>query len=98
MVMEVAQPETEPLEGISISPSTSRPTWVLHTHQQHMADYVHLMVEAGISLPMGEDHLVSLVTEVFPFFCLYSILTPVCISLLVLYLHSFITIISHTCR
>ena len=68
MVMEVAQPETESLEGISTSPSTSRPTQVLCTHLQHTADYVWLMVEAGISLPMGEDWTVPLVTEVFPLF------------------------------
>ena len=73
MVMEVVQPETEPLEGISTSPSTSRPTQVLCTHQQHTTHYVCLMVKAGISLPMGEGQSVALVTEVFPLF--HSLLT-----------------------
>ena len=42
-------------------------------HQQHAADYVHLMVEARISLPMGEDQSVRLVMEVlsFSFFCYF---------------------------
>ena len=92
---ETAQPEDEPLEGINTSPSTLRPTWVLQTHQQHAADYVHLMVEAGISLPMGEDQSVPLITEVLPFFFLLLLLMPFCISLLVLLystaIHSFIT-------
>ena len=65
--MGVVQPETEPQEGISTSLSTLRSTQVLHTHQQHTADYVCLMVKAGISLPIGEDWSVPLVTEVFPF-------------------------------
>ena len=68
--METEQPEAEPLEGISTSPSTLRPTQILWTHQQHTADYVHLMVEMGMSLPMGEDWSVPLVTEVSPFFFL----------------------------
>ena len=57
----------EPVEGISTSPSTSRPTQVLHTHQQHTADYVCLMVEMRMSLPMGEDWSVPLVTGIPPF-------------------------------
>ena len=48
------QPTDEPAEGINISPSTSRP-WVLWTHDQHVADYVCIMVELGMSLPMTED-------------------------------------------
>ena len=68
MVMEVVQPEMEPLEGISTSPSTSRPTQVLCINQQHMTDYVGLMMEAGISLPMGENQLVPFVTGIYPFF------------------------------
>ena len=94
MVMDVVQSETEPLEGISTSPSTSRPTWVLHTHQQHMADYICLIVKAGISLPRGEDWLVPIVTEVFPLFFLYSLFMLACILPLALYLHSFITVSS----
>ena len=35
-------------------------------YQQHVADFMHLMVEAGISLPMGEDWLVQLI------FCCFS--------------------------
>ena len=68
MMAGVAQAETEPQEGISTSPNTLRPTWVLCTHQQHMADYVHLMVKAGMSLHMEDYQSVPLVTEVFFFF------------------------------
>ena len=72
-VAETAQLEDEPSEGIDTSSSTSRLKQVLWTHQQHVADYVYLMVEAGISLPMGEDKLVPLIMEVLPFFFLFVI-------------------------
>ena len=88
----MAQPENEPQEGISTSPSTLRPTWVLCTHQQHIADYVHLMVEAGMSLPIGKDQSVPLVNEVFLFFG--SLLTLVFIPLLILYLNLLIAVSS----
>ena len=55
MLVGVAQPEAELQDGISTDPSTSLPTGVICTHQQHTADYVHLMMESGLSLPMGED-------------------------------------------
>ena len=64
--MEVAQPETELQEGISTDPSTLLPIWVLHTHWQHTTNYMCLMIESGISLSMGEDQSVPLITEVFP--------------------------------
>ena len=53
-------------EGIDTSPSataTSRPR-VLCTHDQHAADYVRIMMKAGMNLPMGDDRAVSLITEV----------------------------------
>ena len=83
MVTETARPEDEPAERIDTSPSTLGPTRVLWTHQQHAADYMHLMVEAWISLPMGEDQSVPLVTEVLPFFFLLLLLMSFCILLLV---------------
>ena len=95
VVTERAQPEDEPSEGIDTSPNTLRLTWVLQMHQKHAADYVHQMVEVGISLPMGEDWLVLLITDVLHFFFLLLILMPFCISLLVLLwstaIHLFIT-------
>ena len=33
----------------------SLPPWVLQTQKQHTTDYVQLMMEAEMSLPMGED-------------------------------------------
>ena len=76
------QPTDEPSEGMDTSPSTSRP-WVLWMHDQHVADYVCIMVELGMSLPMGEDWSVPLVMEVLSLFSPYSLLIPSCISLLV---------------
>ena len=93
MVAETDQPTDEPSEGIDTSPSTSRP-WVLRMHEQHTAYYVHIMVESGMSLPMGEAQSVPLLTEVLSLFPPYSLLIPSCISLLVLLcaaIHSFIT-------
>ena len=82
----MVQPETEPQEGISTSPSILRPTQVLCTHQQNMVDYVHLMVEAGMNLPMWEDELVPLVTEVFLCsFFFFLLLTLVFIPFLILF-------------
>ena len=78
---------------IDTSPNTVRP-WVIWTHDQHVADYVHIMVELGMSLPMGEDRSAPLVTEVLSLFSPYSLLIPSCISLLVLLytaIYSFIT-------
>ena len=59
-----------------------------------LADYVHIMVESGMSLPMGADQSVPLVMEVLSLFSPYSLLIQSCISLLVLLctvIHSFIT-------
>ena len=66
MATGVAQQKIEPQEGISTDPSTLLPPWVLHTHQQHTTNYVWLMMEAEISLSMGEDQSVPLITEVSP--------------------------------
>ena len=93
MVAGTHQPTDEPSERIDPSPNTFRP-WILWMHDQHVADYVHIMVELGMSLPMGEDQLVPLVTEVLSLFSPYSLLIPYCISPLVLLctaIHSFIT-------
>ena len=64
--MGISQPKTEPQEGTSTDPSASLSSQVLHTHQQHTTDYICLMMEAEISLSMGEDRSVPLITEVFP--------------------------------
>ena len=43
-------------------------------HQQHAADYVHLMVEVRISLPMGKTHQSHSARRYshFSFFCYFS--------------------------
>ena len=65
MAAGVSQKESEPQEGTSTDPSVSLPPWVLQTHQQHTTDYIRLMMEAEISLTMGEDQSAPLFTEVF---------------------------------
>ena len=93
MLAETSQPTGEPSEGINTSPTIFRPC-VLHTHDQHVANYVRIIVESGMSLPMGEDQSVPLITEVLSPFSLYSLLIPSGILLLVLLcpaIHSFIT-------
>ena len=52
------------MEGIETSPSATEKPQVLHTCDQHAANYVRLMMEAGMNLPMGEDRLVPLITKV----------------------------------
>ena len=92
-VAVTSQPTDESTEGIVTSPSTFQP-YVLHMHDQHAADYVWIMVKSGMSLPMGEDQSVPLITEVMSLFSLYSLLMPSGILLLVLLcaaIHSFIT-------
>ena len=52
------------MEGIETSLSATEKAWVLHTDDQHATDYVRLIMEAGMNLPMGEDRAVPLFTEV----------------------------------
>ena len=57
-------PVGELLEGKDTSPSSSARPQVLCTHDQHATDYIRIMVEAVMNLPMGEDRAVPLITEV----------------------------------
>ena len=77
------QPTDEPSEGINTSPTIFRPC-ILHTHNQHAADYIRIIVKSGMSLPMGEDRSAPLVTEVLPLLLLYAIPIPSLILLLVI--------------
>ena len=52
------------MEGIDTSPSSTAKPLVLCTHDQHAADYIRIMMEAGMNLPMGEDRAAPLITEV----------------------------------
>ena len=74
-VAETNQPTGEPSERINTSPTIFRPG-VLHTHDQHVADYVRIMVESGMSLPMGEDQSAPLITEVLSLLSPYPIPLP----------------------
>ena len=57
--------EKEPLEGNTTEPHSTSPPRALQTHQQHMADYIHLFMEQGEELTLSEDWAAPLVTEVF---------------------------------
>ena len=52
------------MEGIDTSPSSMIRPQVLCTHDQYAADYVRIMMGAGMNLPMGEEWAVPLITEV----------------------------------
>ena len=80
---ETNQPAGEPSDGIDTSPTIFRPH-VLCTHNQHAANYVRIIVKAGMSLPLGEDWSAPLVTEVLSLLSPYAIPIPSSISLLVL--------------
>ena len=62
--METDQSIGELLEGIDTNPSATARPQVLYTHDQHVVDYVRIMMEAEINLPMGEDRAAPLITEV----------------------------------
>ena len=80
---ETTQPTGEPSEGINTSPTIFRPC-VPCTHNQHVVDYVRIMVKSGMSLPMGEGQSAPLITEVLSLFSPYAILITSSISILIL--------------
>ena len=80
---ETSQCTGEPSEGIDTSPTIFRP-FILCTHAQHTTDYVRNVVKSGMSLPMGEDWSVSLITEVLSLLLPYAIPIPSFILFLVL--------------
>ena len=50
--------------GFTLLHPTKRKPRILCTHDQHTADYVRIMMEEGMDLPMGEDRAALLITEV----------------------------------
>ena len=65
--------ETEPIEGESTELCSISPPWVIHSHHQHLTDYVKLFMEEGEELTLGEDWAAPLVTEVISLFFLYDL-------------------------
>ena len=63
-VIEMEQPTGDLMKGIEIMPSTDKKPRVLHMHDQQTTDYMRLMMEAGMDLPMGEDRAAPLITQV----------------------------------
>ena len=62
--VELEQPGENPTTGIDTAPSQKKKPWLLKAHDQHTADYVRLMMQEGMELPMGEDRVAPLITEV----------------------------------
>ena len=63
-VAEMDQLLGEPLEGIDTNLSSNARPQMLCTHDQHAIDYIRIMMEAGMDLPMGEDRAAPLITEI----------------------------------
>ena len=47
--------EKYPVEGDVTAPLSTSPPGILHSYQQHVADYIHLFMEEGEELTLGED-------------------------------------------
>ena len=62
--MESEQTVKDPTTGIETAPSNKEKPRILHTHDQHTADYIRIMMEEGMDFPMGEDRVALLITEV----------------------------------
>ena len=62
--VESEQPGEDPTTGIDTAPSQKEKPQLLQTHDQHTANYVRLMMQEGMDLPMGEDRVAPLITEV----------------------------------
>ena len=60
---ESEQPGEDPTTGIVTAPSQKEKPQLLQTHNQHTADYIRLMIQEGMDLPMGEDRAAPLITE-----------------------------------
>ena len=66
-VVEMDQLVGKSPEGIDTSPSSTGRPRVLCTHDQHAADYVKIMMESGMNLPIGEDRSALLITVLHSF-------------------------------
>ena len=52
---ESEQPGENPTTGIETAPSHKEKPTILLTHDQHTANYIRLMMEEGMDLPMGRQ-------------------------------------------
>ena len=64
MVEESEQPVEDLTAGIETAPSDKEKPRMLCTHDKHTADYIRLMMEEGMDIPMGEDRAAPLITKV----------------------------------
>ena len=55
--VEPEQPGEDPTTGIDTAPSQKEKPQLLQTHDQHTADYIRLMMQERMKLPMGEDRI-----------------------------------------
>ena len=77
MAMSLQVAEAKPPEGkdTEVHSDSLR---VMHTHCQHMADYVRLLMEHRERLTLGEDQATPLITEVHSYyFCFPVIFTDI---------------------
>ena len=72
MVVESEQIVKDPTTGIETAPSNKEKPRILHTHDQHTADYVRIMMEEGMDLSMGEDRAPPWITELYALISLSS--------------------------
>ena len=64
--------EKNPVEGDVTTPCSTSPPRILHSYQQHIADYVHLFMEEGEELTLSEDWATLFIVEVFLSILLYQ--------------------------
>ena len=68
MVATLQSEETEPLEGESTENHSSSPSRVIHSHHQHLVDYVKLFMEEGEELTLDEDWVAPWLQRYLPIF------------------------------
>ena len=56
--------EKEPPESESTEAQSDSPPRVIHSHWEHLADYIQICMEEGERLTLGEDRAAPLITEV----------------------------------
>ena len=65
--------EEELPESKSTETQSDSPPRVIHSHQQHLANYIYMYMEEGEKLTLDEDRAVPLITEVdFSFYVPYN--------------------------
>ena len=64
VVVESEKPVEDLTTALETAPSDKEKPRIFCTYDQYTADYVRLMMEEGMDLPMGEDRAAPLITKV----------------------------------